>query len=125
MWIGISTLLPCARRRKVRLSPFPPGGENCARSLARPLPTRPADAGLLWGPLPSPRGEGGSAGRMRGFLPLYPRRLLCVLPGLADDVLDRLRLGLGLLDLHLLPLHLHLYLHHLLLLELLPLQLFF
>ena len=51
--------------------------------------------------------------------------LLCVLLGLADDVLDRLRLGLGLLNLHLLLLHLHLYLHHLLLLELLPLQLFF
>ena len=39
------------RRRKVRLSPFPPDGENCARSLAPPLPTRPAAAGLGRGPL--------------------------------------------------------------------------
>ena len=45
------------RRRKVRLSPFPPDGENCARSLAPPLPTRPAAAGLGRGtPLLGPRG---------------------------------------------------------------------
>ena len=31
-----------ARRRKVRLSPFPPDGENCDRSLAPPLPGEPA-----------------------------------------------------------------------------------
>ena len=35
-----------ARRRKVRLSPFPPGGENCARSLAPPLPGEPASLGF-------------------------------------------------------------------------------
>ena len=29
-----------SRRRKVRLSPFPPSGENSARSLAPPLPTK-------------------------------------------------------------------------------------
>ena len=34
------------RRRKVRLSPFPPGGENCARSLAPPLPGEPASLGF-------------------------------------------------------------------------------
>ena len=48
---------PPHRRRKVRLSPFPPDGENCARSLAPPLPTRPAAAGLGRGtPLLGPRG---------------------------------------------------------------------
>ena len=31
-----------ARRRQVRLSPFPPDGENCDRSLAPPLPGEPA-----------------------------------------------------------------------------------
>ena len=35
-----------ARRRKVRLSPFPPGGENCARSPAPPLPGEPAALGF-------------------------------------------------------------------------------
>ena len=35
-----------ARRRKVRLSPFPPNGENCARSLAPPLPSEPAVLGF-------------------------------------------------------------------------------
>ena len=30
---------PHCRRRKVRSAPFPPGGENCARSLAPPLST--------------------------------------------------------------------------------------
>ena len=39
------TLPTAARRRKVRLSPFPPGGENCARSLAPPLPGEPASLG--------------------------------------------------------------------------------
>ena len=34
------------RRRKVRLSPFPPDGENCARSLAPPLPGEPALLGF-------------------------------------------------------------------------------
>ena len=38
---------PCARRRKVRSSPFPPSGENCAHSLAPPFPTKQ----VLWGPL--------------------------------------------------------------------------
>ena len=33
------------RRRKVRLAPFPPDGETCARSLAAPLQTRPASLG--------------------------------------------------------------------------------
>ena len=36
------TLPMAARRRKVRLSPFPPSGENCVRSLAPPLPGEPA-----------------------------------------------------------------------------------
>ena len=31
------------RRRKVRSSPFPPCGENCAHSLAPPLPTKSCD----------------------------------------------------------------------------------
>ena len=35
-----------ARRRKVRLSPFPPNGENCARSLSPPLPGEPAALGF-------------------------------------------------------------------------------
>ena len=34
------------RRRKVRLAPFPPDGENCARSLAPPLQTGPAALGF-------------------------------------------------------------------------------
>ena len=36
------TLPVAARRRKVRLSPFPPDGENCDHSLAPPLPGEPA-----------------------------------------------------------------------------------
>ena len=36
------------RRRKVRFPPFLPDGENCGRSLAPPLPTKPA---ALRGPL--------------------------------------------------------------------------
>ncbi len=35
-----------ARHRKVRLSPFPPGGENYARSLALPLYGEPAALGF-------------------------------------------------------------------------------
>ena len=35
-----------ARRRKVRLSPFPPDGENYDRSLAPPLPGEPAVLGF-------------------------------------------------------------------------------
>ena len=38
------------RRRKVRSAPFPPAGENCARSLAPPLPRRPATLGSPWVP---------------------------------------------------------------------------
>ena len=38
------------RRRKVRLTSFPPGGENCVRSLAPPLPAEPTAAGLRRGP---------------------------------------------------------------------------
>ena len=37
------------RRRKVRSAPFPPSGENCARSLAPPLQIEPACAGLRFG----------------------------------------------------------------------------
>ena len=40
------TLPAAARRRKVRLSPFPPDGENCDRSLAPPLPGEPAALGF-------------------------------------------------------------------------------
>ena len=40
------TLPMAARRRKVRLSPFPPGGENCDRFLAPPLPGEPASLGF-------------------------------------------------------------------------------
>ena len=43
------TLPPAARRRKVRLSPFPPDGENCDRSLAPPLPGEPAALGFCAG----------------------------------------------------------------------------
>ena len=41
------------RRRKVRLPPFPPDGENSGRSLAPPFPNGPAAfaAGLRRGPL--------------------------------------------------------------------------
>ena len=35
-----------ARRRKVHSTPFPPGGENCARSLAPPLPGEPTSLGF-------------------------------------------------------------------------------
>ena len=37
------------RRRKVRLSPFPPNGENCARFLALPLQRKPAALGFALG----------------------------------------------------------------------------
>ena len=37
------------RRRKVRLAPFPPDDETCARSLAPPLQIEPASAGLRFG----------------------------------------------------------------------------
>src|SRR5699024_3151852 len=40
------TLPMAARRRKVRLSPFPPSGENCDRFLAPPLPGEPAALGF-------------------------------------------------------------------------------
>ena len=40
------TLPTAARRRKVRLSPFPPSGENCDRFLAPPLPGEPAALGF-------------------------------------------------------------------------------
>ena len=41
---------PPPRRRKVRLTPFPPDGENCVRSLAPTLPTRPAPLGSCGDP---------------------------------------------------------------------------
>ena len=47
--IPVETGTPPRRRRKVRSAPFPPGGENCARSLAPPLQTEPAYAGLRFG----------------------------------------------------------------------------
>ena len=37
------------RRRKVRLSPFPPDDENCARSLAPPLQRKPTPLGFALG----------------------------------------------------------------------------
>ena len=37
---------PGPRRRKVRLTPVPPDGKTCVRSLAPPLPPAPACAGL-------------------------------------------------------------------------------
>ena len=40
------TLPTAARRRKVHSTPFPPGGENCARSLAPPLPGEPTSLGF-------------------------------------------------------------------------------
>ena len=42
---------PHCRRRKVRLAPFPPGGENYAHSLAPPLPTGTASLTFLRGTL--------------------------------------------------------------------------
>ena len=42
------TLPAAARRRKVHSTPFPPGGENCARSLAPPLPGEPTSLGFAW-----------------------------------------------------------------------------
>ena len=39
---------------KVRSAPFPPDGENCARSLAPPLQIEPACAGLRFGTAASP-----------------------------------------------------------------------
>ena len=43
---GRVTLPMAARRRKVHSTPFPPGGENCVRSLAPPLPGEPASLGF-------------------------------------------------------------------------------
>ena len=40
------TLPMAARRRKVHSTAFPPGGENCGRSLAPPLPGEPASLGF-------------------------------------------------------------------------------
>ena len=40
------TLPMAARRRKVHSTPFPPGGENCDRFLALPLPGEPASLGF-------------------------------------------------------------------------------
>ena len=40
------TLPMSARRRKVHSTAFPPGGENCVRSLAPPLPGEPASLGF-------------------------------------------------------------------------------
>ena len=40
------TLPMAARRRKVHSTPFPPDGENCVRSLAPPLPGKPASLGF-------------------------------------------------------------------------------
>ena len=40
------TLPTAARRRKVHSTPFPPGGENCDRFLAPPLPGEPAALGF-------------------------------------------------------------------------------
>ena len=42
------TLPVAARRRKVHSTPFPPSGENCVRSLAPPLPDKPASLGFAW-----------------------------------------------------------------------------
>ena len=41
-----SSFAMAARRRKVHSTPFPPGGENCVRSLAPPLPGEPASLGF-------------------------------------------------------------------------------
>ena len=41
---------PHCRCRKVRLTPFPPCGENCARFLAPSLPTGTASLAFLRGP---------------------------------------------------------------------------
>ena len=40
------TLSMAARRRKVHSTPFPPDSENCVRSLAPPLPGKPASLGF-------------------------------------------------------------------------------
>ena len=47
--VPVETGTPPRRRRKVRSAPFPPDGENCARSLAPPLQIEPAYAGLRFG----------------------------------------------------------------------------
>ena len=52
---------PHCRRRKVRLTPFPPDGENCARSLAPPLPTGTAPLGSCGGPIWRPKKRTGRA----------------------------------------------------------------
>ena len=54
---------PPHRRRKVRWAPFPPSGENCARSLAPPLPKRPAALGPLWVPFVGPRAAAHERGK--------------------------------------------------------------
>ena len=55
------TLPTAARRRKVHSTPFPPGGENCVRSLAPPLPGEPASLGFAGS------NEGDWAKRRRGW----------------------------------------------------------
>ena len=47
--VPVETGTPPRRRRKVRSAPFPPSGENYARSLAPPLQIEPACAGLRFG----------------------------------------------------------------------------
>ena len=56
---------PPHRRRKVRWAPFPPSGENCARSLAPPLPKRPAALGSLWVPFVGPRAAARRLGQKK------------------------------------------------------------
>ena len=53
-----------ARRRKVRSTPFPPSGENCARSLAPPFPNKPASLGFVG----SPKGKAPFKGEMFRFI---------------------------------------------------------
>lgn len=52
------------RRRKVRSTPFPPGGENCVRSLAPPFPNKPASLGFVG----SPKGKAPFKGEMFRFI---------------------------------------------------------
>ena len=47
--IGFPSMTAAARRRKVRLPPFPPDGENCARFLAPPFQRKPASLGFALG----------------------------------------------------------------------------
>ena len=51
--------IPHCRCRKVRLTPFPPCGENYARSLAPPPPTGTASLAFLRGPRLAPQKENG------------------------------------------------------------------